>query len=337
MTHQAIISEIKKGQFRPIYFLHGPETYFIDAISKAIEEHALEEHERAFNQTILYGKETDHLQVLDAARRFPMMAQRQLVVLREAQEMRSLKDLKSYAEKPAPTTILVIVHKHKKLNLNSGFGKAIKQNGLVFEAKKLYDNQVPEWIADYLKHKKLKTSPAAAELLGEYLGSDLSKVVNELDKLALNLAPGAEVTQEVIEDNIGISKDYNVFELQRALGGRDLLKTNRIVNYFAANPKSNPMPVVVGSLYSYFSKIYRFHAVAQRTEQDILEALGLRSGFFLREYRTAARNYPRAHTEAAIGILREYDLKSKGVGYNATGKPEGELLREMTWKLLHLH
>ncbi|MCB0639196.1 MAG: DNA polymerase III subunit delta [Lewinella sp.] len=336
MTHQSIIAEIKKGQFQPVYFLHGTEDYFIDAITKAVETHALAEHEKAFNETILYGKETDHLQVVDSARRFPMMAERQVVILREAQEMRSLKDLQSYVEHPAPTTVLVIAHKHKKLNLNSGFGKALKKHALVFEAKPLYDNQVPDWIVGYLKGKKLKVGPAAAELLGEYLGTDLSKVVNELDKLAINLPAGAEVTQQHIEAHIGISKDYNVFELQRALGMRDVRKVNRIVQYFVANPKNNPIQVIIGSLYGYFSKIYRFHAVAQATEGDILKALGLRSAFFLREYRVAARNYPRLRTEAVISILREYDLKSKGVGFNTTGKPDGELLREMVWKLLHI-
>jgi DNA polymerase-3 subunit delta len=336
MTHQAIIAEIRKGQFRPVYFLHGAEDYFIDAITRAIEAHALAEHEKAFNQTILYGKETDHLQVVDAARRFPMMAERQLVIVREAQEMRSLKELKTYIENPAPTTILVIAHKHKKLNLNSGFGKALKKQALVFEAKPLYDNQVPDWIVSYLKTRKLKAGPAAAELLAEYLGTDLSKVANELDKLALNLPAGSEVTQQHIEENIGISKDYNVFELQRALGLRDIRKANRIVQYFMANPKSNPIQVVIGSLYGYFSKIYRFHAVAQASEAEILKTLGLHSPFFLREYRSAARHWPRPRTEAVISILREYDLKSKGVGYNSTGKPDGELMREMVWKLLHV-
>ncbi len=335
MSHTAIIADIKKGKFAPVYFLHGPEAYFIDAIADAAEKHALAEHERAFNQTILYGKDTDHLQILDAARRLPMMAERQLVILREAQEMRSLANLQGYVEKPAPTTVLVICYKHKSLNLNSKFGKSLKANAQVFAAKKLYDNQVPDWIASYLKSKGLKTPPAAAALLAEYLGTTLSKVANELDKLALNLEKGTEVTQQHIEDNIGISKDYNVFELQKALGTRDVLKSNRIVAYFIANPKKSPIPVIIGSLYGYFSKLFKFHAVAQESEQKVLSTLGLRSSYFLREYRTAARQFPRRKTEEVLHLLAEYDLKSKGVGYNSTGKPDGELLREMVWRILH--
>ena len=336
MSYQAIIKEVMQKKFSPVYFLHGAETYFIDQVADAIEQHALEEHERAFNQTILYGKETTHLQVVDAARRFPMMAERQLVLLREAQEMRSLKDLQTYIEQPTPSTVLVICHKHKKLNFNSKLGKAIKAKAVVLDAKPLYDNQVPDWIADYLKGKKLKVGPAASVLLAEYLGGKLSKVANELDKLALNLPAGSDVTEQLIEEHIGISKDYNVFEFQKALGQRDVQKANRIVQYFIANPRKNPLQVVIGSLYNYFSKIYLYHSVARATEQEILKALGLRSSFFLREYLAAARQFPMSQTQEVIHLLRQFDMKSKGVDYNATGKPDGELLKEMTWRILHV-
>ncbi|MEL6657941.1 MAG: DNA polymerase III subunit delta [Bacteroidota bacterium] len=336
MSYQTIIKEVKQKKFSPVYFLHGAETYFIDQVADAIEEHALQEHERAFNQTILYGKESTHLQVVDAARRFPMMAERQLVLLREAQEMRSLKDLLTYIEQPTPSTVLVICHKHKKLNFNSKFGKAVKAKAVVLEAKPLYDNQVPDWIADYLKGKKLKVGPAASVLLAEYLGGKLAKVSNELDKLALNIPGGSEVTEQLIEEHIGISKDYNVFEFQKALGQRNVQKANRIVQYFIANPRKNPLQVVIGSLYNYFSKIYLYHSVARATEQEILKALGLRSSFFLREYRAAARQFPMSQTQEVIHLLRQFDMKSKGVDYNATGKPDGELLKEMTWRILHV-
>ena len=336
MSYQKILTDVKKKQFAPVYFLHGEESYFIDLIADTIEEHALAEHERAFNQTILYGKDTDHLQVVDAARRFPMMAERQLVVIKEAKEMKSLKDLQTYVEKPSPTTVLVICHKHKKYNFNSKFGKALKAQAVVFEAKPLYDNQVPDWIADYLRSKQLKAGPAAAELLAEYLGAELSKVVNELDKLALNVPADSEVTQQLIEQHIGISKDYNVFEFQKALGVRDVLKANRMVQYFIANPSKNPIQVIIGSLYNYFSKIYLFHSVARAPEPEILSTMGLHSSFFLREYRGAARHYSLSKAQEVIHILREFDLKSKGVGYNSTGKPEGELLKEMAWRILHV-
>ncbi|MCB0556863.1 MAG: DNA polymerase III subunit delta [Phaeodactylibacter sp.] len=335
MELNQILKELKAGQYHPIYFLHGEEPYFIDVVSDYIEDKVLGEAEKAFNQTIFYGKEVDHLAVLDTARRYPMMAQRQVVLIKEAQEMRSLADLLGYVEKPMETTLLVICHKHKKFNFNSKFGKALKQQAVVFESKSLYDNQVPDWIHAYLKGKKLAITPKAAELIAEYLGSALAKVANELDKLAINLPAGTEVTEKHVEAHIGISKDYNIFELQKALSQRDILQANRIVNYFADNPKKNPLPVLIGSLYSYFSKVYQFHFAKNLPEKELLTTLQLRSNFFLREYRTAARNFPPAKAEQAITLLKEYDLKSKGVGYNSTGKPEGELMKELVWRLLH--
>ena len=335
MEFDAILRELKDGKYRPLYFLHGQEPFFIDIISDHLEKKVLSEAEQSFNLTVLYGKDVDHKTVVDAARRYPMMAPRQVVVLKEAQEMRTLKELQSYAEKPSETTILVIAHKYKKYNLNSGFGKALKKNALIFESKPLYDNQVPGWINTFLKQKGYQASPAATELIAEYLGTDLSKVANELEKLILNLPKGSEIDARQIEENIGISKDYNVFELQKALGLRDVLKANRIVHYFAANPKKNPLPMVIGSLYNYFSKVYLMHFLRNLPEQELLEGLQLRSRFFLKEYKAAARNYRLPDAERVIALLREYDLKSKGVDYNSTGKPEGELLKEMVWRILH--
>ncbi len=335
MTYQDILKSLKKGEFKPVYFLHGTEPYFIDVISDYVEKNVLSESEKAFNQTIFYGKDVNHLAIVDTARRFPMMAPRQVVVLKEAQEMKSLKELKTYLEKPAETTLLVICHKHKKFNLNSAFGKLLKKNAVVFESKSLYDNQVPDWIQQYLRGKKLKISHEASVLIGEYLGTDLSKVANELDKLAINLEAGTEITRQHIEENIGISKDYNVFELQKALGQKDILKANRIVNYFASNPKKNPLPMVTGSLYNYFSKIYMLKALRNAPDPEIMKALNLRSAFFLKEYRLAVRHYPLPEVEKVLDLLKEFDLKSKGVGYISTGKQEGELLKELVWKILH--
>lgn len=336
MTYQQIRQDLKKGNFQPIYFLHGQESYFIDVIVDFIDENVLDEGQKAFNHTVLYGKETDHKMVVDVARRFPMMAPYQVVLLKEAQEMRSLKDLQSYIENPSPTTILVIAHKHKKLNLNSKFGKALKAKAVVLDAKPLYDNQVPDWIASFLKSKKLKIDMGNAQLISEYLGADLSKIANELEKLAINLSPGATITTEDIERNIGISKDYNVFELQRALGGRDAQKVNRIVQYFIANPKKNPLPMVMGALYNYFSKVYMLSFLKRSSESEILKTLSLGSAFFLKDYRLAMRNYRRSDLEQIIHVLREYDLKSKGVDYSSTGKEEGGLIKEMCWKILHV-
>ncbi len=335
MSYEQILDQLRKKKFEPVYFLHGEEDYFIDTISNFFEKELLPEAEQAFNQTIFYGKDTDHLAVLDAARRYPMMSPCQVVIIKEAQDMRSLDKLQSYIEKPAATTLLVICHKHKKYNLNSAFGKALKAGAVVFESKSLYDNQVPEWIKNYIKDKQLQITNDAANLLAEYLGTELAKVANELDKLAINLAPGATIMPAQVEENIGISKDYNVFELQKALSQRDVLKANRIVNYFADNPKKNPIQVVISSLYGYFSKVYMLHFVKDKPEADILEALQLRSAYFLKEYRAALRFFPVQKLEQVFADLKTFDLKSKGVNYDSTGKPEGELLRELVWRVLH--
>ena len=322
----------------PLYLLHGQEPYFIDQIEAAIEENALSEAERAFNQTIFYGKDTEHLQVVDAARRFPMMAERQLILLREAQDMRGLRQLASYAEKPSPTTVLVISHKHKKLNGNTALAKNLKKNGLVYEAKPLYENKVPNWINNYVRDRRYKIEPEAAALLGEYLGTSLGKISNELDKLLLNLPKGATITTDTVEEQVGVSKEYNVFELQKAIGYRDAVKATRIVNYFRSNPKAGPLPVVLGSLYNYFAKVFQLLELQhQRAGQsDIMKALEIRHSFFLDEYRRTAGNFTVGQLRRLFALLREYDLKSKGVGSNLAGRGEGELLRELVWRLLHV-
>ncbi|WP_116127712.1 DNA polymerase III subunit delta [Lewinella sp. IMCC34183] len=338
MDFTALLKSIKARKFSPVYLLHGEEPYFIDQLEEALEEHALAEHERAFNQTILYGKDTDYLQVVDAARRFPMMAERQLILLREAQDMRDIKELAGYAEKPAPTTVLVISHKHKKLNGNLAVTKAIKKNGIVFESKGLYDNKVPAWITGYLRDRKYKIEPEASNLLAEFLGTSLGKITNELDKLMLNLPKGTEVTTQIVEDQVGVSKDYNVFELQRAIGHKDVMKATRILNYFRGNPKAAPLPMVTGSLYNYFSKVFLLKELHAKREsrQEIMSALGLRFDFFLADYERTARNYDRDGMYAVFALLREYDLKSKGVGSNLAGKGEAELLKELVWRLMHV-
>lgn len=236
MTFSQIIGDLKKKQYQPVYFLHGNESYFIDAIADYIEKNVLSDGEKSFNQTILYGKEIEFKQVVDTARRYPMMAPHQVVIIKEAQEMRTLKELATYIEQPAQTTILVICHKHKRFDSRTKLGKLLKKKAVVFEAKKLYDNQLPDWIHNYLQDKGFSIKPAATALIAEYLGTDLSKVVNEMDKLAINLPRGTNITQQHIQSNIGISKDYNVFELQKALGQKQVTKVNRIVKYFWGKP-----------------------------------------------------------------------------------------------------
>lgn len=336
MTFSQILNDLKKKQYQPVYFLHGNESYFIDAIADYIEKNVLSDGEKSFNQTILYGKEIEFKQVVDTARRYPMMAPYQVVIIKEAQEMRTLKQLVTYVEQPAQTTILVICHKHKRFDSRTKLGKVLKKKAVVFEAKKLYDNQLPDWIHNYLQDKGFTIKPAATALIAEYLGTNLSKVVNELDKLAINLPQGTNITQQHIQSNIGISKDYNVFELQKALGQKQVTKVNRIIKYFGANPKKNPMVMMVGSLYNYFSKIYMLHFLRNSGDPAILKALRLSSSFFLREYKASARNYPRPQTEKVLAILKEYDLKSKGVNNNTMNNPDSELMKEMVWRILNV-
>ncbi len=335
MDYQSIVKQLQSGKYHPVYFLHGTEPYYIDQVVRMAEQ-LLPEDQQAFNLTVVYGKEIDAQTLLDNLRRYPVMAQYQVVILKEAQEMRGLADLKGYLENAVPTTLFFIAYKHKKFNFNSAFGKILKKHALVMESKKLYDHQVPNWIQDYLQTRNLHIGPRPAALLAEYLGTDLVKVANELDKLAINLPTGTEVDQAHIETNIGISKDYNIFELQKALGQRNVLQSQRIVQSFAANPKKHPMPVILASLYNYFSKVYMLHFLKNLPDKELQETLKLRSSFFLKEYRQTAREYPKAQVEVVIDLLREYDLKSKGVGYVSTGKAEGGLLKEMVWKILHV-
>jgi DNA polymerase-3 subunit delta len=338
-----ILSDLKKKVYHPVYFLMGEEPYFIDAISDYIENNVLDEMEKEFNQTVLYGRDVDLATVLGSAKRFPMMSSYQVVIVKEAQNIRDFaakekadKDDKppflTYIENPQKSTILVICYKYKSLDKRTSLAKSIAKHAVLFEAKKLYENQVPDWIMGYLKGKGYGISPKAAALLTEYLGNDLSKISNELDKLMINLPAKAEITEQHIQDNIGISKDYNIFELQTALGKKDVLKANRIINYFASNPKDNPLVMTLVSLNSFFSKLLMYHFTPDKSKGSIASALGV-NPFFVGDYERAARNYPLNKLRAIIAELREYDLKSKGIE-NAS-VPDGELLKELVFKILH--
>jgi len=312
------------------------ESYFIDTVSDYIEKNVLSDAERGFNQTIMYGKDvTDIKMIKDVAMRYPMMSEYQVLIIKEAQDLKGIDKLSDYVKQPSPKTILVFCFRNKKLNLNTKFGKLLKANAVVLDAKPMYDNQVPDWISKYLKSAGLNINPQNANLLAEYLGTDLSKVANEIDKLAINLPKGAEVTSEIIESNIGISREYNSFEFQKAIAAKDIVKSTRIVNYFIANPKKGPIQMLVGTLYNFFSKVYMYHFVKSQSEGEVLKQLGLRSNWFLKEYKVAARNFNRLQVEKVIETIKEYDLKSKGVNFNSTTSKPGDLLKEMTWKILH--
>jgi DNA polymerase III subunit delta len=333
MTFTEINKSLRQNKFSSVYFLHGEEDYFIDSIAKEIETRAMPEADRAFNLSILYGKDADVQTILDTARRYPMFAERQVVFVKEAQDLKGIEGLVGYVEKPVPTTILVLCYKHKKLDGRSKLSTTLsKSSAVVFESKKLYENQLPDWISDYTDGLQLKLQPQVAALIAEYLGSDLSKVANELDKLALNFAKGTTITTDHVQDQIGISKEYNVFELQKALGQRQAEKAFRIVQNFIANPKSNPLVVVISSLYNYFSNVYMLQFLKSSSDAEMVKALKLRSEFFLKEYKETLKQYNRLQAEKVLHLLKEYDLRSKGVNNDST--PEGELLRELVYKIL---
>lgn len=332
---EEILKDIASRKFAPVYFLHGEESFFIDKIEDVIEKHALTDAEKGFNQTIVYGKDVDAMTLLDTLRRYPMMSERQVVLLREAQEMKSLGDLLPYVSNPMPTTLLVICFKHKKYDMSTKLGKAVKAHTVVFEAKKLYDNQVPDWIVSQCRTHNLQIDSKAATLMAEYLGTELSKIANEISKLAINLPKGSSVTTQHIQEYIGISKDYNVYELQKAFAARDLQRIARIRQYFEANIRKNPLIVTISSLYSFYAKVYALHFLKNNSDAEKVKILELRSDWFLKDYKLAAGNYSLAQTENVLSVLKDYDLRSKGVGTDLTGTGEEELMKELFWKILN--
>ena len=327
-----IVTDIKQGQIKPIYFLMGEEPYYIDKISQYIEQNVLTEEERGFNQMVMYGRDVTVDDIVGQAKRFPMMAEYQVIIVKEAQDLsRTIDQLADYAKNPQLTTILVVCYKYKKLDKRKASYKAIKKSGVIFEGKKLYDNQVPDWIRRVLSSKKYTISPKAALMLVEFLGTDLGKINNELEKLQIVLPEGTEITPEHIEENIGISKDYNNFELRKAIGAKDQLKAFKIVTYFANNPKDNPMVVTVSLLFSYFTQLLKLHGLTDKNPRNVASAIGV-NPYFVNEFITASKNYPMRQVSQIISTIREFDLKSKGVNANAT--PQGDLLKELIVKIM---
>ncbi len=333
MEASKILGDLKKGIYHPVYFLSGEEAYYIDLISNYIEEHALDEGGKAFNQVILYGKEVDFKAVVDNARQFPMMAERRVIIVKEAQEMRSLNQLQSYVENPSEQTVLVINFKHKKFDKRTKFAQAVKAKSILLETKKIYENKLPGYIQQIVQEKNLKISPKAVSLLAEYIGTNLSKINNELGKLDLRLEDGETITPEHIQEYVGISKDYNIFELQNALGKRDKAKSFRIVEYFAANEKKNPLIVSINSLYNYFTKVWQTQSLSTMDDRSLATKIGVFSSFFMKDYRLAARNYSKDKLKAILLDLQEYDGYSKGV--DRRNPVQGDLLKELVFKILN--
>ena len=328
-----IVTDIQKGQIKPIYFLMGEEPYYIDRITDFISNNILSEEERGFNQMTIYGRDSSVEDIVSHAKRFPMMAERQVVIVKEAQDLvRTIEKFGDYAENPQPTTVLVICYKYKKLDRRKKLHKLIAKNGVMFESKKLYENQVQDWIMKTLKSRNYAISIKSAQMLVEFLGTDLGKIDNELTKLQLILPEGTTITPEIIEENIGISKDYNNFELRKAVGLKDTVKAHRIANYFGQNPKDNPLVVTVSLLFSFFSQLLQYHGLNDKSKGTVAKTLGV-NPYFVSDYVAAARNYPMKKVSHAINLIQETDMKSKGVG--AANVSQGDLLKELLVKIMN--
>lgn len=327
-----LVADIKGGNIKPIYLLMGEEPYYIDKISGFIEDNVLDEADKGFNQVILYGADITIDDIVANAKRFPMMADRQVVIIKEAQELsRTIDKLSVYAQNPQPSTVLVINYKYKKVDKRKALYKSVKKSGVVFESKRLYENQVSDWIRRVLSPKNYSITPKAAQMLVEFLGTDLSKINNELEKLQAILPEGTQITPEIVEVNIGISKDFNNFELQKAIGQRNVFKAHQIITYFGQNPKDNPMVVTVSLLNNFFTQLLKYHGLENKQERNVASKLGV-NPYFVKDYVAAARNYPMRKVSQVIGTLREFDVKSKGVGSNSV--PQGDLLKELLVKIM---
>jgi len=330
---EQIVEEINSGNTKPIYFLMGEEAFYIDKISDYIENNILSDSEKEFNQMVLYGRDVTIEDIVANAKRFPMMAEKQVVIVKEAQDLsRTIEKLSSYAENPQPSTVLVVCYKYKTLDKRKKLAKIVSKNGCLFESKKLYENQVGEWISSNLKERGYTIEPKAVQMLVEFLGSNLSKINNELDKLTLVLPKGTSISAIHIEDNIGISKDFNNFELRKSIGEKQVLKANQIATYFAQNPKSNPLVMTISLLNSFFTQLLMYHGLKDKGKINVAKVLRI-NPYFVNEYQRAAKNYPMRKVAQVIAYLRSADIKSKGVG--ASNLPQGDILKELLFKIMH--
>ncbi len=332
MSAEKIITDWKKGVFKPIYWLEGEEPYFIDQVVDYAEHKILGEEEVGFNLTVFYGKDADWAAVVNACRRYPMFSERQVVILKEAQQMRDIDKLEPYIENPLPSTIFVVSYKDKKVDGRSKLAKTLKTKGEMLTTKKMYDNQLPDWTLDIVKKHQLSINQKALMLLVDHVGNDLSRIENEIEKLAVNLAGRTNITEDDIEKYIGISKEFNVFELQEAIGRKDLSKSIRIIQYFEANPKAAPIQLVLPALYNYFSKVYMLFGLQNPDERSAASALGV-NPYFIKDYLSSARKYEYTGVEKALLLLHQYNLRSVGV-YDA-GTSDAGLMKEMVVKMMN--
>jgi DNA polymerase-3 subunit delta len=333
MTFEEIMNDIRNRKFVPIYLLMGEEPWFIDQVSDLLQETVLDESQKAFNLNIVYGKDLDGTQVDNIARRFPMGAEYNMVLVKEAQGVQKIDNLQYYAQNPLRSTILVLCYKNDSLDKRKKLYKAIEQNGVVMTTKKIYEDQIPRWIEGYLKKKGYHIEPGAAMILTEYLGNDLARVSGEIDKLLITLPAGqTKITPQHIEENSGISKDFNSFELVKALSRKNILKANRIINYLADNQRDNHISLTISSLFYFFGKLLAYQFLEDKSTRSVTSSLGI-NAYFVPDYEHASRVFSKKKVVVIISLLREYDLKSKGFG-NVSAEP-GDLLKELIFKILH--
>ena len=333
-TYEEIARELKNRIYKPVYYLMGEESYYIDRISEYIAQTVLNENEKEFNQTIVYGADTDIATVINAAKRYPMMSKYQVVIVKEAQNIKNIEELVYYLQKPLDSTILVLCHKHGTLDRRKKLAAEIEKVGVLFESKKIKDAQLPGFISSYLKRRSVEIEPKASEMMAEFVGADLSRMAGELEKLIITLPRGQKrITPEQIERNIGISKDYNNFELRNALVAKDVFKANQIIKYFEENPKTNPIQMTLSLLFSFYSNLMLAYYAPDKSEQGIANMLGLRTPWQARDYMAAMRKYSGVKTMQIVGEIRYADAKSKGV--QNSSMTDGDILRELVFKILH--
>jgi DNA polymerase-3 subunit delta len=331
MSAETIISDWKKHKFKSIYWLEGDEEYFIEKVINYAEKSILNESESSFNLTVFYGKDADWAEVINACRRYPMFAERQVVLLKEAQQMRDVEKLEAYIENPLSSTVFVVSYKEKKVDGRTRLAKILKEKGVVLTTKKLYENQLPEWTMAIVQEKGYSISQKALHLLVDHIGNDLSRIENEIEKISVNLGPRTGINEDDIERYVGVSKDFNVFELQAALAYKDLPKAIRIIQYFEANPKAAPIQFVLPSLYSFFSKVYMMYGSDSRDQKQLAATIGI-NPFFMKDYIQASRLYTISGIEKTILLLHNYNLKS--IGINDAGTEDASLLKEMAAKIV---
>ena len=331
MSAEKIISDWKKKSFKPVYWLEGEEDYYIDQVMSFAEHHILPESESAFNLSVFYGKDASWPDVINACRRYPMFADKQVVLLKEAQQMRDIDKLETYIENPQPSTIFVVSYKEKKVDGRSKLAKLLKQKTELLSTKKMYDSQLPEWTEAFIAQKGYSISQKGLMLLVEHIGNDLNRIAHEVDKLLVNLGGRKSITEDDIEAYVGVSKEYNVFELQDALGKKDLAKAIQIIQYFEANPKAAPIQLVLPAMYNFFSKAYMTFGLSGMDDKSMATAMGV-NPFFLKDYKMATRNYSYNGIEQALLLLHEYNLRS--VGVHDVGTPDASLLKEMVVKMM---